>query len=319
MDNEFERILAESFNNANNNNVPISTSEANNVNDIFVGNEVKTECIICYEENIPCIKCFQCTAIYCKDCLTKIASDSNKCICSIEIKSNYSKLKKYNQELIKKSREEKKKNSNSTNRNNTTNITNNNNNNNNRNNTTTNNNNNNNTNNTNNNRNNRNTNNTNNNRNNRNNSNTNNSNTNNTNSNGNENTNYIPDLDLDLKLEFLKDLTENKIYNIEFKSYKNQVNINMPNFDYFWDYQNKLLTFYPIPNNNQDLKNIVINYNILHAESQAELYVWILQLLNLPFYKFKTSWNNVADTMSKLTNYNKTSIVNSIIHICRCE
>ena len=44
MDIEFERILAESFNNTNNNNnVPISTSEANNVNEIFVGNEVKTE------------------------------------------------------------------------------------------------------------------------------------------------------------------------------------------------------------------------------------------------------------------------------------
>ena len=55
-ENDFERALAESFNNAYNNNVPISTSEANNVNDIFVGNEVKTECIICYEEDSPCIK-----------------------------------------------------------------------------------------------------------------------------------------------------------------------------------------------------------------------------------------------------------------------
>ena len=69
MDNEFERILAESFNNYNN-NVPISISEANNVNDIFVGNEVKTECIICYEENIP--KKHQvtlnCKHQFCKDC-----------------------------------------------------------------------------------------------------------------------------------------------------------------------------------------------------------------------------------------------------------
>ena len=99
MDVEFERILSESFNNSSNNNIPISTSEANNVNDIFVGNEVKTECIICYEDNIPCIKCFQCTAVYCKLCLTKIASDSNKCICAIQIKSNYSILKKYNSTL----------------------------------------------------------------------------------------------------------------------------------------------------------------------------------------------------------------------------
>ena len=92
-DSDFERILAESFNHSYNNNIniPISTSEANNVNDIFVGNEVQTECIICYEENIACIKCFKCTAVYCKICLTKIASESNKCICAIEIKANYSK------------------------------------------------------------------------------------------------------------------------------------------------------------------------------------------------------------------------------------
>ena len=95
-ENDFERALAESFDNAYNSNVPISTSEANNVNDIFVGNEVKTECIICYEEDSPCIKCFQCTAVYCKICLTKIASESNKCICSIDIRYNYSKLKQYN-------------------------------------------------------------------------------------------------------------------------------------------------------------------------------------------------------------------------------
>ena len=98
-ENDFERALAESFNNAYNSNVPISTTEANNVNDIFVGNEVKTECIICYEENMPCIKCFQCTAVYCKTCLTKIASESNKCICSINFKNNYCNLKKYNQNI----------------------------------------------------------------------------------------------------------------------------------------------------------------------------------------------------------------------------
>jgi hypothetical protein len=102
-DSDFERILAESFNHSYNNtiNIPISTSEANNVNDIFVGNEVETECIICYEENIACIKCFKCTAVYCKICLTKIASESNKCICAIEIKANYSKINKYYIVLLK--------------------------------------------------------------------------------------------------------------------------------------------------------------------------------------------------------------------------
>ena len=108
-ENDFERALAESFNNAYNNNVPISTSEANNVNDIFVGNEVKTECIICYEEDSPCIKCFQCTAVYCKTCLTKIASESNKCICSIDIRNNYSKLKTIQSKFNKKSKRRERK------------------------------------------------------------------------------------------------------------------------------------------------------------------------------------------------------------------
>ena len=291
MDNDFERILAESFNNATNayNNVPISTSEANNVNDIFVGNEVKTECIICYEDNIQCIKCFQCTAVYCKDCLTKIASDSNKCICAIEIKSNYSKLKKYNQELIKKGREnnerQKTKHSNTnnskinlkTNKKNT--------------------------------------------RINKNNTRINNNDTNYNDTNYNDtnynDTNFISDIDLELKLEFLKDLTENKIYNIEFKSFQKKIGPNIPNFEHVWDYQNKLLTFYSVPNTNQDLKNIIINYNILNAEYQAELYPYFLDLLKLPFYKFKTSWNNIADILTKTTDYNKTMMISNIISICK--
>jgi hypothetical protein len=297
MDDEFERILAESFNNASNsyNNIPISTSEANNVNDIFVGNEVKTECIICYEDNVPCIKCFQCTAVYCKDCLTKIASESNKCICGIEIKTNYSKLKKYNQDLIKKGREnnERKKTQSTPNVNNTNRNTNNNHNSNpnpNPNHNT-----------------NRNTN-----------RNTNTNRNKNYNDNNNNNTNYYPDIDLDLKLEFLKDLTDNKIYNIDFKSFQNKKDVNIPNFDHFWDYQNKQLIFYPI-SNNQDLKNIIINYNILNADYQAELYPYILELLKLPFYKFKYSWNNIADILTKTTDYNKTMMVSNIISICRCE
>ena len=270
-DSDFERILAESFNHSYNNNIniPISTSEANNVNDIFVGNEVKTECIICYEENIACIKCFKCTAVYCKICLTKIASESNKCICASEIKANYSKLKKYNQDLIKKSREIKEKREreiqNHNNRHNsitlaTTNI----------------------------------------------NTNTyinnirnilNNGTNANSNANANANANARnsnkgsnTDSNLTLKLAFLKDLGDNKIYNIDFKSFCNQNggrNNNTPNFDYLWDYNNKTLTFYSVPNTNNDLKNIVFNYNTLDAENQGEIYVWILQLLKLPFNEFK--------------------------------
>ena len=313
MDVEFERILNESFNNSNN-NIPISTSEANNVNDIFVGNEVKTECIICYEDNIPCIKCFQCTAVYCKLCLTKIASDSNKCICAIQIKSNYSILKKYNQDLIKKTRDNKIKQdklkikeeqikkqikNNEQNLNNSNNTTN----------TNTNTNNNNNNNNTNNNNNNTNNNNTNN--------NNNNNNTNNNNNNTNNNNRNNTDSSLTLKLDFLKDLTDNKIYNIDFKSFCNKIGNNIPNFDYFWDYQNKTLTFYTVPNHNQELKNIIFNYNILNSENQGEIYIWILEILELPFNTFKKRWNTIADIMPQITNNNKTVMISKIVDICK--
>jgi hypothetical protein len=292
-DTDFERILAESFNHSYNNtiNIPISTSEANNVNDIFVGNEVKTECIICYEENIACIKCFTCTAVYCKICLTKIASESNKCICSIEIKSNYSKLKKYNQDLIKKSRDIKEKREreiqNQNNRNNTI---------------TTNNNTNNNQNYNNNNQN----------------YNNNNQNYNNNNQNyNNNNKNNNTDSNLTLKLAFLKDLGDNKIYNIDFKSFTNKNGSNTPNFDYFWDYNNKTLTFYAVPNTNNELKNIVFNYNTLNAENQGEIYVWILHLLNSNYNDFKKNWNKIANIMPQITDNNKSIMIRNIVDICR--
>ena len=304
-DNDFERILAESFNHSYNHsiNIPISTSEANNVNDIFVGNEAQTECIICYEDNIACIKCFKCTAVYCKLCLTKIASESNKCICAIEIKANYSTLKKYNQDLIKKSREiqtkRERENQNHNNRNNNTTIRNNN--------TTIRNNTSNNTNN--------NTNYTNNN------TNTNYTNTNNSNTNytSNTNTRNTTDSNLTLKLDFLKDLGDNKIYNIDFKTFcnKNSTNSNTPNFDYVWDYTNKTLTFYSVPNTHNELKNIVFNYNTLNAENQGEIYAWLLNLLNLPYHDFKKNWNKIADIMPKIKDNNKIIMIRTIVDICR--
>ena len=320
-ENDFERALAESFNNAYNSNVPISTSEANNVNDIFVGNEVKTECIICYEENIPCIKCFQCTAVYCKTCLTKIASDSNKCICSINFKNNYCNLKKYNQNLIKNARlqkeklekekkekekkekvekekkekekkekvekEKKEKKQKEEDRN--ININNN--------------------------------------------KNLNNKNLNNNNNHFNAETinNYLinennytndynsTDTNLNLKLEFLEDLKNHKIYNIDLKSFCNKIDNTTPNFDYYWDYTDKKLTFYHIPNRNNDVKNIVFDYTILNAENQAELYIWILQLLNLPLSEYKKKWNKISDIMPKITKKNKIDMMNKIIALCICN
>ena len=295
-ENDFERALTESFNNAYNNNVPISTSEANNVNDVFVGNEIKTECIICYEDNFPCIKCFQCTAVYCKTCLTKIASDSNKCICSIDIKNNYSKLKKYNQNLIKKARienekkekakekkakekKEKKEKENKLQEEYNRNLNNNKNN-------------------------------------------------NNNNFNADIINNYLinennftndynsTDTNLNLKLEFLKDLTEDKIYNIDFKSFCNKIDNTIPNFDYYWDYTDKKLTFYNIPNRNNDVKHIVFDYTILNADNQAELYIWILQLLNLPLSEYKKKWNKISDIMAKITQKNKITMMGKIIELC---
>ena len=314
MDVEFETILAESFNQAYTNNVPISTSEANNINEIFVGNEVKTECIICYEDNNPCIKCFQCTAVYCKLCLTKIASESNKCICAIDIRANYSKLKKYNQDLIKKVRDNKikqdKMKQNTLNKNNKNNKKNNKKNDNNKNNNT---------------------------QQNKNNLNTinyndndtlssddnnsdnsdNSNNSSNYNSNNINTNNYNSDSSLTLKLNYLKDLTDNNIYNIDFKSFCNKVGNTIPNFDYFWDYQNKQLTFYAIPNRNQELKNIVFNYTILNSENQGEIYVWILELLELPFNTFKQKWNIIADMMPKITNNNKIDMISKIVELCK--
>ena len=311
MDNDLNRILEETFNDYNYNNndnnyVAISTSEANNVNNIFMGNEIKTECIICYEEKIPCIKCFQCTAYYCKICLTKLASESNKCICSIEFKINYSKIKKYNQELIKKRRhkkeakaaekaekakEEKAKAEKAKEekvkaekakaekakaekaekakkvKEEKAEKENN-----------------------------------------------------NSNNSNNSNSNSNPIItNLALKLEFLKDLTNNKIYNIDFKSFNTKIGSNIPNFNHYWDYQNKLLIFYAIPNSNQDLKNIVINYNILDANYQSQIYVWLYQLLKLPFHIYKSKWNNIANMMSKITHTNKILIFSNFRDICKEE
>ena len=99
--NDLDRAFIQSFNDEYNKimNREVSTSENTNVDNIFKYININSECIICYDENVPCLKCYQCTANYCKICLTKIASDNNKCICGIDIKKNYNKIKKVNIEL----------------------------------------------------------------------------------------------------------------------------------------------------------------------------------------------------------------------------
>jgi len=99
---DLESILNQTFNDEYTRlaNKPISTSETKNVDNIFANIDNINECMICCNDDRICIKCFQCTAYYCKECLIKISSDFNKCSsCSIKIKENYNKFKDYNQEL----------------------------------------------------------------------------------------------------------------------------------------------------------------------------------------------------------------------------
>lgn len=102
MSIDLESIINQSFNDEYNrmSTIPLGNTEAKNVNDIFMNIDNITECMICCDDDKPCIKCFQCTAYYCKGCLIKIASDFNKCSsCSVNLKENYKKLKEYNEEL----------------------------------------------------------------------------------------------------------------------------------------------------------------------------------------------------------------------------
>ena len=91
MSIDLESILNQSFNDEYNNilTTPINNSEINKVNDIFRNIENVNDCIICCDDTKICVKCFQCTAYYCKECLSRIASEFNKCsTCNINIKDN---------------------------------------------------------------------------------------------------------------------------------------------------------------------------------------------------------------------------------------
>ena len=100
----FESLLNEALNQTFNDdytritNRPLGNSEAKNIDDVFQTITNIEECLICCDDDKICIKCFQCTAFYCKTCLIKIASDFNKCsTCNVSIKDNYKKLKIYNE------------------------------------------------------------------------------------------------------------------------------------------------------------------------------------------------------------------------------
>jgi hypothetical protein len=102
MSIDLESIINQTFNDEYNRiaNIPVGNSEAKNIENVFINIDNIAECLICCDDDKNCIKCFQCTAYYCKGCFIKIASDFNKCsTCGVSIKDNYKKLKEYNQEL----------------------------------------------------------------------------------------------------------------------------------------------------------------------------------------------------------------------------
>jgi hypothetical protein len=286
--NELDRAFIQSFNDEYNKIMSkvVSTSENTNVDKLFKNINIPSECIICYDENVPCLKCYQCTANYCKTCLTKIASDSNKCVCGIDIKKNYNKMKEVNIELQEKIELEKvlaeslkdlninknnkkyinikKSNLKSGGSNNTSNIT-------------------------------------------------------------NWNTDNDNDIIINKRIEYLSDMYNNNIYNIDFKTYINDNSSNKPNFNYEWNYDNKTLTFSPFINQshqshqNDDLINIIIKYSILDARFQAELYVWLLNILNTQSTIFKSKWNSLANKINNFKSKNKIEIkklMSEIIKIC---
>jgi len=80
------------------NSKKINTGEGNNVVKLFKEVQcIKTDCNICYDNNIDCIQCFNCDFKYCKECLTKIISEFKKCsACQINLKDTYDKLKDKN-------------------------------------------------------------------------------------------------------------------------------------------------------------------------------------------------------------------------------
>lgn len=300
--NDLDRAFIQSFNDEYNRiiNSEVSNSENKNVDNIFKNINIKSECIVCYDENVSCLKCFQCTANYCKKCLTKIASDSNKCICGIDIKKNYYKMKKVNIELQEKIELDKVvtkslKETNTNNKNNKIyrenlrnyNI-----------------------------------------------NNTNNDDIyNNDNYNNDDNDNYN-DIIINKRIEYLSDMYNNYILNINFKTYINENSPNKPNFNYEWNYDNKTLTFSPFinlsnslsnslssnqNNNSNQFKNIIINYTILDSRFQAELYVWLLNILNNQPTIFKNKWNNLVEKINNFKSKNKNEqkkLMTEIIKIC---
>ena len=355
MSIDLESILNQTFNDEYNRiaSRPLGNSESKNIDNVFININNITECLICCDDDKHCIKCFQCTATYCKVCLIKIASDFNKCsTCGVNIKENYKKIKEYNQELQEQLEIEKaiaislndygnnyKNDSNNESCSDSDNDSENDS------------------------RNNKNINynddndseidkksikNKNNKMQNKNKIKLKNNNLNKNlkppslmkifkskknkndkeneenNENENEKEKYYNYNIYDNKKNFIQDLVEDKIYNINFTSYINEISSNKPNYSYEWDYVNKTLTFYALCNNNKDFINIIVNYDILKSTFQSVLYIWLNEIAKCSFNIFKTKWNNIATKINdfslktgEISNQEIKKFTKDIVNICK--
>ena len=93
-------IINQSFQEDQNrlNSKKVKTGESNNVAKLFNEAQViKTDCNICYDNDIECIQCYQCDFKYCQECLNKVISEFDRCsACNVNFKDNYAQLKNKN-------------------------------------------------------------------------------------------------------------------------------------------------------------------------------------------------------------------------------
>lgn len=294
-----ESILEDSFNEGYKNilKTGIKRTESENIEFVFKHIKYKSECIICYNENIKVIKCFQCSALYCSECLIKLASDINKCICGINFKDNYKKIIDCNlklaQNINKPTNKPINKKNNKTNNSSGNNINYNdydldglyndneyiinyddfddlN--------------------------------------------------------NDVINNQIGGNKTIDEKIDLIYNINENNIYNIDFNSYTNSPELN--NFKYICDYKNKTITFIPYTQKYKNGKNIIVNYKYLNAYFQGTLYCHLLHIIiNSPeifIKKFNKISNAIEyftkDRIEKKENENKINelqdkLLNEIIEI----
>ena len=138
---------------------------------------------------------------------------------------------------------------------------------------------------------------------------------NNQNNQNNQNNKYNNNSNIfDKKTQYIEDLQNDKIYNINFTSYITIISSNTPNYTYEWNHNDNTLNFYSLCNNNNDFINIVVNYNILKANFQLVLYVWLNEIVKCPLTIFKIKWNKLADKINKFSQKSENDITTQEIN-----